>query len=164
MQFRRAVQDRDAQVVQALLELYLHDMAEWFRFDIGEDGTYSYDLSQHWADGEPVYLAEVDERPAGFVLVSREPPSDFAPAGNTFDMEEFFIVRRHRHVGASDAFANYVFDTHDGNWLVRVFEANLPALPFWRRVVAARAGTRFRAERLKRDGHGWTHFHFGPDH
>ena len=36
-------------LITNLFEYYLHDMAEWFLFDTGDDGQLSYDMSKHWA-------------------------------------------------------------------------------------------------------------------
>ena len=73
LSIRRAEAGADGPVVQALLELYLHDMSEWYQFEINDDGTYGYDMSEYWADDEPVYLAEVEGMPAGFALICTNP-------------------------------------------------------------------------------------------
>lgn len=160
--FRRAESGRDQPVVQALIELYLHDMAEWFQFDINPDGTYGYDMTEHWALGEPVYLAEVDGLPAGFALVGTHPDVEDRPAG-TIEIEEFFVVRQHRHSGLAENLARHVFDTWQGNWLVRVFNRNAPAVPFWRRVVNSYTNGNCLADAVTSNENPWTYYHFGPD-
>jgi hypothetical protein len=49
-------QPGEAPVLANLFELYLHDMAEWFGFDLGADGRYGYKLTSSKA----AYLIRVD--------------------------------------------------------------------------------------------------------
>jgi|TARA_B100000519_G_C14242498_1_gene438041 predicted acetyltransferase len=162
LSIRRAEAGADGPVLQALLELYLHDMSEWFQFEINDDGTYGYDMSEYWADDEPVYLAEVEGMPAGFALICTNPAVPERPAG-TLEVEEYFVSRQHRHSGLSGEFACGVFDTWPGNWLVRVFNRNAPAMPFWRRTVERYTEGDCVTEPVTTNGNRWTHYHFGPD-
>ena len=57
-------------LITNLFDLYLHDMAEWFLFDIGDEGRFRYDMSKHWARGDEVYIARCDGKLAGFALVT----------------------------------------------------------------------------------------------
>ena len=122
-------------IVVNLFEHYLHDMAEWFQFDVGSDGRYAYDMSSHWQNNDPVYLARVDGALAGFVLISSAQQWTDDPA--SLDVREFFIIRRHRRSGVGQALARKIWDEHRGHWLVRVLESNLPAVPFWRTTIGA---------------------------
>ena len=121
------------EILANLFEHYLHDMAEWFKFEIGADGRYAYDTSPHWARRESVYLARVSGALAGFALVGSAEQWTNNPNGH--DVREFFVVRRHRRFGVGEVLARHIWSAHPGEWLVRVLEANLPAVPFWRRVT-----------------------------
>jgi predicted acetyltransferase len=133
------MQPYETQLVDRMLQLYLHDMAEWFKFNIMDDGRYGDLLSTHLAANQPVYVARVDGTPAGFALVSTDTDElrnvdddvnaidvDSIEVGSVevdsidVDMEECFLMR-------ADA---------PGRWVVRVFTGNEPAVPFWRRAVA----------------------------
>ncbi|MBI3782263.1 MAG: GNAT family N-acetyltransferase [Deltaproteobacteria bacterium] len=129
------------QILVNLFEHYLHDMAEWFRFDVGADGRYAYDVSPHWRNNDSVYLARVDGALAGFVIVGSAEPWTNDPA--SLDIREFFVIRRHRHSGVGRDMAHHVWNRHRGRWLVRVLEANLPAVPFWRKTIAAYSKGRY---------------------
>ena len=147
-----------ANILANLFELYLHDMAEWFRFDTQADGRYGYDLTRHFERGDRIYLARVGTAPAGFALVGPAPEWLADPTAN--DVEEFFVVRRHRHSGLADNLARTIWDAQPGRWRVRVFEGNVPAVPFWRRVVAAYSGDQYTEERHVNNSRNWVVFGF----
>ena len=146
-----------ADIVANLAELYLHDMAEWFRFDSNERGRYGYDLDMHWARGDRFYLAHSDGALAGFAIVGSGEPWLGA---QSYDVNEFFVMRRHRKSGVSDALARTIWDAERGRWIVRVFEGNLPAVPFWRGVIASYTDGDFGVERRFHNNRWWLFFTF----
>jgi predicted acetyltransferase len=145
-------------VVTNLFEHYLYDMAEWFLFDTGPDGLYHYDMARHWARGDRVYLARVGEAPAGFAVVG--PAPEWLEDPTARDVEEFFVVRRHRHAGVADLLARTIWDAERGRWRVRVFEGNVPAVPFWRRIVGEYTNRTYTEERRFNNGRHWVVFGF----
>ena len=146
-------------VIANLFELYMHDMAEWFQFDIGTDGRYGYDLNNYWQQGDRAYLAWAGDALAGFALVGAVPDWLDDQTGN--DVAEFFVLRRHRHRGVADRLARTIWDEEPGRWCVRVFEGNVPAVPFWRRIVAAYADNDYTEARLFNNERAWVVFRFG---
>jgi len=150
---------KDAEaVIINLLELYLHDMAEWFKFDINQDGLYGYDMEPHWQKGDAVNLLLVDDIPAGFAFIAR--PDEWIKEVNALEIEEFFLVRSHRHKGIADYFATLLWDQHPGPWLIRVFEANLPGVPFWRRIISGYTNGTHQEERRMVNEYPWRFFTF----
>lgn len=145
-------------LITNLFEYYMHDMAEWFLFDADDDGRYSYDMSKHWQRGDEVYIARCAGKLAGFALVSSAKP--YLNGGDGFDVEEFFVIRRYRHTGAGDALAKTIWGMHAGQWLVRVYEGNLPAIPFWRKIISRYTNDRQVEERRIVNGKAWSYFHF----
>ena len=91
-------------ILRNLLEFYLHDMAEWFQFDQKEDGNYTYRTEELWQNGVDVHFLYIDKIPVGFALVASA--DEWTGDAGSRDMEEFFIVRRHRRTGLAQAFAN----------------------------------------------------------
>jgi predicted acetyltransferase len=140
-------------IVTNLFEHYLHDMAEWFLFDTDADGRYHYDMARHWARGDRVYLARVDGALVG-------PAPDWLEDPTARDVEEFFVVRRHRHAGVADLLARTIWDAERGRWRVRVFEGNVPAVPFWRRIVGAYSERSHTEERRFNNDRHWVVFGF----
>jgi predicted acetyltransferase len=141
-----------------LFEYYLHDMAEWFLFDVGDDGRFSYDMSKHWERGDEIYIARYAGKLAGFAIVGSAKP--FLPDGDGHDVEEFFVIRRYRHTGAGEVLARRIWEMHPGQWLVRVYEGNLPAIPFWRKIISRHTHDRQIEERRIVNGKAWSYFHF----
>lgn len=145
-------------VFHNLFEFYLHDMAEWFKFDQLATGNYSDTTESYWAEDHQIYLLYAGEIPIGFAVVG--PADEWLPDITAKDMDEFFVVRRHRGTGLAFEFASYVWRCHPGPWLVRVFQPNLPALPFWRRSVSNFSESRYEEEICERNGNLWSHFTF----
>jgi len=145
-------------LITNLFNLYMHDMAEWFLFDTEEDGRYGYDMSKHWAREDEIYIARCAGKLAGFTIVSSAKP--FLNGGDGLDVEEFFLIRRYRHTGAGETLARAIWDKHPGQWLVRVYEGNLPAIPFWRKIISRYTHDRQIEERRIVNGKAWAYFHF----
>src|SRR5580693_3847056 len=117
-------------VLRNLFQYYLHDMAEWFEVDTQADGSYLYDTSSIWTKGYDAYLAKVGDFPAGFALVG--PAAEWLDDAGARDVHEFFVIRRFRRNGFGQTLAMLLWNEHPGKWLVRVLEANAPAVLFWR--------------------------------
>ena len=146
-------------VLRNLFEFYLHDLAEWFKFDQLPDGRYTQSTDPYWQNGHDVYLLYSAEIPVGFSLVG---PAEASP--DTKDMHEFFVVRRHRREGIGQEFAEHIWRLHPGPWLVRVYSANEPAVPFWRKAVSEFTVGDYAEETRLRDGEPWSYFSFeAPD-
>jgi predicted acetyltransferase len=142
-----------------LFELYLHDMAEWFRFDTGADGRYGYDTEGSvWAPGYDVFLARVGSTLAGFAIVGAAP--DWYEHPHVQDVHEFFVIRKFRHAGIGQYMARALWDRTPGEWLVRVLEANAPAVPFWRSTIATYSDGAYLEERRLRNDRPWRFFRF----
>ena len=157
--FRISQEDpRSARVLGNLFEHYLHDMAEWFDFDTREDGAYSYPVETCWEDGNAVFFAYAGAIPVGFALVSSAEMWTGDKHGH--DLKEFFVVRRYRRSGVGTALARHVWEAHTGSWLVRVYQDNRPALPFWRAAIAAYAGGQWDEEARTVDDKLWSYFRF----
>lgn len=145
-------------LLRNLLEHYCYDMSEWFDFDTTADGSYSYDTSSIWANGYRAYLAKVGSSIAGFALVGSAAAWLGDPRGQ--DVHEFFVMRKFRRLGVGQSMAGLVWNEHPGEWLVRVLEANEPAVRFWRATVSAYSLGAFREEPRIIDGRSWRFFRF----
>lgn len=143
VRLRRATPEQ-APLLENLLELYVHDVSEWFPVVLGPDGRFGYArLPLYWSEPESrhAFLIHHGARVAGFVLATRGSPASDDPS--VLDVAEFFVLRAHRRsdVGRRAAFA--LWDELPGRWVVRVAEANRSGLPFWRAVVPAYTLGRF---------------------
>jgi predicted acetyltransferase len=153
----RRAEPAQVAIVDHLLEFYCHDLAEYFLLDADEDGRYRYPPVRVWNDTADVLLASLGRIPVGFAIVAPSDPLTGAPGR---DLQEFFVVRRHRRAGLGADFANRVWDRYPGEWLVRVFHGNVPALPFWRRVIDLRTQGAGREDVRLLDARTWSWFTF----
>ena len=150
-------------VLRNLFEHYLHDMAQWFEFDTQSDGRYECSTREMWDKPFTVYFAYAGAIPIGFGLVGSA--EAWTGDATVLDMDEFFVIRRYRRHGVGAALANHIWDQHPGPWLVRVLRANLPAMPFWRGIVAARSGNDFQEQTLTSNQRLWSYLTFAnPPH
>lgn len=146
-------------ILRNLFELYLHDMAEWFEFDTTPKGNFAFPTRQEvWDKGVDVHLLYSAEIPVGFGLVGSAERFDGDP--DVKDMDEFFVVRRYRRSGIGRELANHLWRQYPGRWLVRVFQRNLPAVPFWRSTVAAFTANKYDEQVVEVNGRPWSYFRF----
>lgn len=162
-EFRIVKVDRlEDQVLKNLLEHYLHDMAQWFGFDSLEDGSYSYSTDHIWDEGLDVFLTYANLIPIGFAIVGSG--ESWVGDKNARDLDEFFVVRKYRRKGVGLKLAEHVWNLYPGRWVVRVFQRNVPALPFWRVAVSGYTGGSYAEEVCEVDERDWSYFTFAtPD-
>jgi predicted acetyltransferase len=119
-------------------------MSEWFELDTGADGRYSCDTASVWEKGYDAYLAKVGDSIAGFALIGSG--GEWLGDIGAHDVHEFFIMRKFRRHGVGRSMATFLWNEHPGEWLVRVLEANAPAITFWRGEIATYSLGSYREE------------------
>jgi predicted acetyltransferase len=124
------VGDSDQLILEALLELYWHDLTVYEPAEVGADGRYGWRYLDRWrhSNGWRPFLARVDGLPAGFALVRIQ--------GHVHVLQEFFVLRRHRRNGIGRLLAADVFSQFPGAWLVSLQAANTVAAAFWQDAVS----------------------------
>jgi predicted acetyltransferase len=145
-------------VLRNLFEHYIHDMAEWFEIDTKADGSYSYDTSLVWENGYDAYLAKVGDSIAGFALIGSA--VEWLGDIGAHDVHEFFVIRRYRRRGCGQKMATLLWNEHPGEWLVRVLEANAPAISFWRGEISTYSLGSYREGQHIVNGRPWKFFRF----
>jgi len=153
MRFEQVDRSSEA-LVNNLLDLYMYDMSEWFGVAPDDEGRFGYIAFDHFETNKPVYVAFEGEQPAGFALVTTE---------SEHEIEEFFLIRRYRHRGIAQQFARHLWTQHPGEWIIRVLEDNLPAVPFWRKAVCLHIGS-YNEEQKNVDGSNWVFLRFNNTH
>ena len=128
----------DAVLLGNLMELYVHDLSAVFPdVALGPDGRFGYrKLPLYWSKPESyfAFLIRCGEQVAGFALATRGSPASDDP--ETFDVAEFFVMRRYRRSGVGREAASLLWRRFPGRWTVRVTEANRGGLAFWDGVFA----------------------------
>ncbi|MGN6814095.1 MAG: GNAT family N-acetyltransferase [Thermomicrobiales bacterium] len=121
-------------IVERLVQLYEHDSSEFVGSDVDPDGLYRLmDLDALWRPSYHVFLVTVDNRLAGFAFVTRH--QSYLGQGDTWLMDEFFVMRKYRRRGTGTYVAHMLFTRFPGRWEVAQVRASLGAQAFWRRVI-----------------------------
>jgi predicted acetyltransferase/ADP-ribose pyrophosphatase YjhB (NUDIX family) len=123
----------DWPVVEALWQLYQHDLSEFRHSAPGADGRFAAGRLTSYpdhADRRVAYLARLGDVPCGFALVRLGGRRDRRTMG------EFFVARSARGRGTAQAFARDVLARHPGAWVIAFQNENPRAAVFWRRLAA----------------------------
>lgn len=117
------------EALQNLLQFYIYDFSEFIDAYVEENGRFSeYPLSGYWTEeGLFPYIIKLDERYAGFVLVTED--------SQALSINEFFILKKYRREGLGKQVAKDIFGLHKGRWEIFQIEKNKPAQGFWRCVI-----------------------------
>lgn len=139
--------EADMPVIENLIRFYIYDMSEHMGWDCPESGLFGGcdELPQYWGKtcdpeytwpegwcGYP-YIVRVDSKLAGFSLVRET-------GENSYDIGQFFILRKFRDKGVGKYVARRVFDSFKGEWEVAQMPENTPARAFWTRIIAEYTG------------------------
>jgi predicted acetyltransferase len=127
----------DAVKLGNLLQYYVYDLTEVVDSALGGDGRFVVpSLDAYWTDTwRYPHLVRVDGKLAGFALVQQR--SRITGDETTWDVAEFFVMRKYRRQGVGTVVATRLFDSFRGRWEVRELKTNLAAIAFWRRVIGA---------------------------
>lgn len=128
----RQAQAHDFAALQQMLELYQYELSDLWPQDADAEAKYGYNLERHRAaERFHAHVALSGSQYVGFALV--------APAAVTRHdghwMEQFFVLKRYRRIGAGSALAKHVFASHPGPWEVGQMPENHLAQAFWRRII-----------------------------
>lgn len=147
-------------LLENLLELYAHDLSEYFDVPLQPSGRFGYPpLPLYWREeGRFPFIVKADQQIAGFILVSRGSRISHAP--QVWDVAEFFIMRGYRKQGIGATAAAEVFRRFPGRWEVRVLENNVPALAFWKSAIRSFAMDCGEAPYIDSQHKAWRVFSF----
>ncbi len=139
--------EADARLILNLYPFYLHDIASYERVPVNQHGLpASDDGIRTWDDlllGQAAwwrkpgvlfpYLIRVNDRPAGFSLIS-SPPHVPTP-GVDFAVHEFFLAHAWRGTGVAAEAARQSIGRHRGAWEVATWPTAARSIAFWRKTL-----------------------------
>jgi predicted acetyltransferase len=139
-------------VLGRLFQLYFYDFSEMMGLDVGDDGLFTGRRPEgYWtASRYHPFLVHAGGRLAGFAIVDTQRR---LTGELLWDMNQFFILRRHRLGGVGARAAAALFDAFPGHWEVREVASNVGAQAFWRKVIGRHTGGRF--EEVVLDDETW---------
>jgi predicted acetyltransferase len=128
-------------VIEALWQLYRHDLSEFRNSLPDEHGLFRRHHLPNYLDepGKVAYLLYYCERPAGLALVQ-------GLGGAHREMSEFFVVRRLRRQHVGHQVALELLARYPGRWEIAFQEENLAGASFWREVATAAVGDAWTEE------------------
>ena len=126
----------DKNTLMNLLEKYLYEFSQWEKTDVNDDGLYGYEyLECYFAEVNRFpYLIKVDNKLAGFILVSDYP--EVPDERTDFCLSEFFIMNKYRRKGYGKEAVFRVFDMHHGKWQLKRHPHNIGSVCFWNNVIS----------------------------
>lgn len=132
--------------IHRMLELYQHDLSEIWDQDLDSHGEYGYALDRYWdKEGFYPFVATVNGKYAGFALVNQA----VRIGTHGYWMDQFFVLKKYRHKGVGQLLAQSVFAALLGRWEVGQMTENHPAQAFWREVISAYTGGRFKEHEVR---------------
>lgn len=137
-------------VIQNMARFYAYDLSKscgfytLFDWSFPENGLYeALDLSNYWKPDHYPFLIRVDGELAGFVLIDK--------IGTTSDVDwnmgQFFIVGKYQGKGVGRQVAVQTFEKFPGTWEVMQMPDNIPAIAFWKKVIARYTNNKYSEER-----------------
>jgi predicted acetyltransferase len=137
-------------VVHRLLQLYEYEVSRVFGADLEDDGLYHVIAPDiFWQPPYRVFLIRADTHLAGFAFVTRHPT--YFGTGETWLMNEFFVLRKYQRRGVGEYVARQLFDQFPGRWEVAELAENPVSQAFWRRVIRRYTNGQFSEVTLNSD-------------
>ena len=142
----------DRHVFERLLQLYEYEYSENAEIDLDADGLFpTVDTKAIWQPDYHVFFIKVSGKFAGFALVTRH--QSYVGEGETYLIDEFFVLRRYQRRGVGEHVARSLFDRFPGRWEVSQLPQNVAAKTFWWRVIDRYTAGRFQETEL--DNERW---------
>lgn len=126
-------------VIQNMARFYAYDLSkscgfyQLFDWSFSENGLYeALDVSKYWQPNCFPFIIRVDSELAGFALINKigsAPDVDW-------NMGEFYIVGKFQGKGIGRQVAFELFNKFPGQWEVMQIPPNLPAIKFWKKIIA----------------------------
>jgi predicted acetyltransferase len=155
----RPAKKNEQEVIENLMQLYLHDFSEFDDVGIDSNGVYSYPyLKFYWEDPNRFpFLIGTDGKLAGFALVRKEIN---ALGQAQTSLAEYFILRRYRKLGLGREAAGKLWDLFPGTWTVEVLESNQGGYLFWKKIISQYKEQDFEEDNNSTRARSWTTFTF----
>ena len=148
----RRAQAADRLPLSRMLELYQHDLSDIYHQELDAHGEFGYALDRYWADARcHPFVALAGGFYAGFALVD----ASVKIASKGYWMDQFFVLKRHRRLGAGTALAAQVIAQLPGSWEVGQMPSNVAAQAFWRQVIGQITQGRYTEQVIARGRDEW---------
>ncbi|MFJ4391546.1 GNAT family N-acetyltransferase [Pseudomonas soli] len=125
-----------ADLVRNLYQFYAYESSDWEQEDVEADGRFYLHephFTRYWqTPGWSASLILVDGFIAGFLLIERSE----LPGIDAWELADLFVLKKYRRQGVGLAVARRTLCEGQGDWLVRCYGEDAPALAFCQAVLA----------------------------
>mgnify|MGYP001809841704 CR=1 FL=1 len=124
------VNEKEINILESLLQLYLHDISYYFPVDFNsENGKYDYDEIKKYFDetDNHAYFVKKDDNIAGFILVDKN--------DDTYTLQEMFILNNYKGKGLGEESVRNILDQNKGKWIIKSLPCSPSAERFWIKTV-----------------------------
>lgn len=134
---------QEVQVLDNLLQLYLHETSKFSPVEIQEDGKFSTSQIISKIDGPEIdaYLIRIKGKLAGIAIVQPKYQAGQVIARSLTDL---FILESYRGFGIGEEVARMVFDESPGLWHLEISPQHEEAAKFWAKVIYRYTGDDYR--------------------
>ena len=124
----RKIAKREKKKVEKLLQLYLHDLSEYFPipFD-SKKCEYKYDLSKYF-ETDYAYFIKQDNKIVGFILIDDN-------KNDNYEISEIFILNNYKRHKIGEQAVIKVFNKYKGNWVIKAVPLSPIAESFWKKTI-----------------------------
>ena len=137
------ISTEEKQVLFNLMQLYTYELSffedETTNFKLLDNGLFAISkyIDRYFTEIERhPYILKINNELAGFCLVRFNEE-------NMYEISEFFVLNKYRHIGAGTFMANEMFKKYKGKWEIRTLLKNKRAQEFWRKVVKDTSNNNF---------------------
>lgn len=126
----KKVNKNDIKLLDNLLQLYLHDISEYFPIDFdSKTCKYKYDSLDKYVDesNNYAYLFMNSNDIIGFTLIDCD--------NNYMVVQEMFILNNYKNIGLGKECISKVFDLYRGNWIIKSLPASPKSENFWKKAI-----------------------------
>jgi predicted acetyltransferase len=129
--FIEEVLPNEETILQNLFEFYDYEFSQYLDFEVNNEGLYRKAPVDKYLseDSYSAYFIKSDGILVGFVIVNKN------DSMSLFEIEQFFILKKHNGKGIGKQAAFEIFDRYKGCWKITQIEKNYSAQAFWRSVI-----------------------------
>jgi len=128
------VQLNEEHILRNMFEFYDYEFSQYLNFELNKEGLFrKAPVTEYLSNDEfNSFFIKSDGTLLGFVIVKM---TNSNPSKPSFEIEQFFILKKYNGKGIGKQAAIKIFDRYKGNWKVTQVERNYPAQAFWRNVI-----------------------------
>lgn len=137
------IKENDLEVLEKLLQLYLHDISFYFPIDFNNDeGLYLYDdLNKYFNNTVNYgYFIYFNNNIAGFILIETN--------ANENIIQEMFILNHFKNKGIGKLAIYDLLDKHKGSWIIKSLPNSEPSERFWTKTIKDYTNNNYNIEHV----------------